>query len=84
VTVARNNPNILYACEHHGIAKSTDRGVTWYLQQAGLESVSVLISLAIDPNDSSTLYAGGFAGTAAGSGIYKSTDAGESWIEVGP
>jgi hypothetical protein len=82
--VDRNNPNILYACERHGIAKSTDRGRTWYLQQTGLESVAWPTSLAIDPNDSSTLYAGAFAGTFSGSGVYKSTDAGESWIDVGP
>jgi hypothetical protein len=84
VSVDQTNPNILYVCERYGIAKSTDRGMTWYLYQTGLETVLQLHSLAIDPNDSSTLYAAAFGITESASTAYKSTDGGESWIEVGP
>jgi hypothetical protein len=36
--------------------------------------------VVIDPNDSSTLYAGTFHVGA----IFKSVDSGETWAEVGP
>ena len=51
-----------------GIFKSADRGSTWTLLSTGI-SASVIV---IDPNSPSTVY-------AAGSGVFVSTDGGESF-----
>lgn len=57
------------------IAVSDDRGRTWTRRDAGLEELSVR-ALAIDPNDSDFLVAGGLTG------VYRSTDGGESWTKI--
>jgi photosystem II stability/assembly factor-like uncharacterized protein len=78
-------PYIIYAgtgdranLANDGIYKSTDGGRTWKPINAGLPVDSSgrhysILTIAIDPNDSQTLYAGGFGG------LYKSTDGGASW-----
>ena len=75
VQVIVTDPNVvgtLYAgTAAGGVFRSTDRASTWsYL---GLEGFSVL-SLAVDSNDSQTVYAGtnGF--------VFKTTDGGENWL----
>src|SRR5437660_744723 len=59
-----------------GVFKSTDEGATWSAVNTGLTNLTV-ISLAIDSQTPTTLYAG-----TAGSGAFKSTDAGGSWTAV--
>jgi photosystem II stability/assembly factor-like uncharacterized protein len=79
------NPDIIYAgtgdrdnLANDGIYKSTDGGRTWQSINAGLpvdpsgRHYSIL-TIAIDPTDSQTIYAGGFGG------LYKSIDGGQSW-----
>ena len=51
---------------------STDGGVTWRLRGPS----RITVSIAIDPLDSHTLYAGTYAGAY---GVYKSTDDGVTW-----
>lgn len=73
-------PSILYAGTTNpgqpynidgGVFKSTDSGATW--SATSLTKVDIY-SLAINPTNTSTLYAGTW-----GSGIFKSTDNGTSW-----
>src|SRR5262245_27033301 len=78
------DPNTLYASNAGdvaqravGISKSTNGGVSWRSIAVGLPNATVS-ALAIDPQDSNTLYAGTWR-----RGIFKSTDAGESWRETG-
>ena len=79
------SPDTIYAgtgdranLANDGIYKSTDGGKTWKSISAGLplnpsgRHYSIL-TIAIDPNDSQTIYAGGFGG------LYRSTDGGNSW-----
>ncbi|TEU12441.1 MAG: tetratricopeptide repeat protein [Anaerolineales bacterium] len=79
------NPDIIYAgtgdrdnLANDGIYKSTDGGKTWKSISAGLplnpsgRHYSIL-TIAIDPNDSQIIYAGGYGG------LYRSTDGGNSW-----
>lgn len=86
-----NDPDIMYlAAVTGGVFKTVDGGASW---TAVGDTLPVLTnaSLAMDPNDSRTLYLGtgeifGFGTNAvrfAGNGIYKSTDAGASWDPIG-
>ncbi|HEX3497552.1 MAG TPA: hypothetical protein VHT02_10360, partial [Methylocella sp.] len=71
----------LYAVSDGGdqVQKSVDGGKTW-TQLSGLVIVSFAV-LAVDPVTPSTLYAGSTGQTTAtpAGGIYKSTDAGNTW-----
>jgi photosystem II stability/assembly factor-like uncharacterized protein len=63
----------------HGVYKSTDGGLSWKSINNGLPVDATWLggyyvqSIAIDPNDSQTIYAAGFGG------LYKSTDGGQLW-----
>jgi photosystem II stability/assembly factor-like uncharacterized protein len=66
-----------------GLWKSTDDGDSWTYAFEGIGLISVG-DIAIDPNNENILYVGtGEANSSSysfrGDGIYKSTDAGESW-----
>jgi photosystem II stability/assembly factor-like uncharacterized protein len=80
------DPRIIYAStgfrsnlNGHGIYKSTDGGFSWKTINNGLPVDATWLggyyvqSIAIDPNDSQTIYAAGFGG------LYKSTDGGQLW-----
>ncbi len=66
----------LYVAGREGIAKSTDGGTTWRPITKGMATLNMR-TLTISPHDSRTLYAG-----TNGSGLYRSTDSGESWVAV--
>ncbi len=70
-----------------GLFKSTDGGRTWANVLFVNEDTGV-VDVAIDPSDSSVMYAAayqrrrqpfGFHGGGPGSGLYKSTDGGNTW-----
>jgi hypothetical protein len=65
---------VFAAIEGQGVLKSTDGAATWTDVSAGLEPVR---ALAIDPITPAVLYA------ATVSGVFKSTDGGESWNPTG-
>jgi photosystem II stability/assembly factor-like uncharacterized protein/tetratricopeptide (TPR) repeat protein len=80
------DPRIIYAgtgfrsnLNGHGVYKSTDGGLSWKSINKGLPIDTTWLggyyvqSVAIDPNDSQTIYAAGFGG------LYKSTDGGQLW-----
>jgi photosystem II stability/assembly factor-like uncharacterized protein/tetratricopeptide (TPR) repeat protein len=80
------DPRILYAgtgfrsnLNGHGVYKSTDGGLSWKSINNGLPVDDMPLggyyvqAIAIDPNDSQTIYAAGFGG------LYKSTDGGQLW-----
>lgn len=81
---APSQPDTLYfLSKADWLMLSPNAGKTWIPASAGLpqsdhNSINIL-SLAIDPTDANTLYAGtgGFVG--GGRGVYKSTDGGQSW-----
>ncbi len=73
--------------KERGIFKTTDGGKTWK-QTLAISDSTGCIDLVRDPNSKSILYAAAwqrnrrawnFQESGRGSGIYKSTDGGESW-----
>ena len=70
LTVDPSTPSTLYAITPQGgLFKSTDAAASW----KAVSGLRWLSFLAIDPNNSSTIYA------ATQHGVVKSTDGGESW-----
>jgi len=70
-----------------GVWKSTNNGSSWEFKFDGVDLISIG-DIAIDPNNEDVIYAGtGEANSSSfsfiGNGIYKSTDAGESWEHSG-
>lgn len=70
------------------VLRSTDGGARWSLLRGGLPSGSAwsqpTFHLALSPafGDDRTLFAGGHVGDAWGLGVWRSTDAGETWAPV--
>jgi photosystem II stability/assembly factor-like uncharacterized protein len=77
------NADVLYAgTDFDGIWKSTDGGQGWFKSSTGLDEGLVVFAILVDPQESRTLYAGlaGGIGLAIGN-IYKSEDAGATWVQ---
>jgi photosystem II stability/assembly factor-like uncharacterized protein len=72
------NPATVYAATTEGIYKSTDAGITW----AQLLGYTMVMDLAMDPQDTSVLYAGVGNLTSPVHGIYKTDNAGASWTHL--
>lgn len=89
-----NNETLAGADPQSGVFKSTDGGATWTQASNGLprylgatNAVHTVLSLAMDPNNSSILYASANPLLDDGSlpgNVYKTVDAGANWIQVGP
>jgi hypothetical protein len=66
-----------------GIYSSTDGGQTW--EKRGLADSGSFGRIAVDPTDPDTIFAAA-AGTVSTSvsqrGIYRSTDGGDTWVQV--
>jgi len=84
IAIDPRTPTTLYAATsqlfcvafiYTGIFKSTDGGESWKSADNGLPAGLVVNSLAIDPQTSSTVYAGG-------RGVYRSIDGGGSWTSL--
>lgn len=77
-------PNILYAATAGGIAevyKSTDFGENWTRLETGLPQDGAIIrtQIAIAPSNTDYLYLLCAANTGGLYGVYRSTDAGQTW-----
>jgi len=80
MTIDPTNPTILYLNGYSAaIAKSTDRGETWFF--AGVGIGQEINAIAVDYSDTDIIYAAGI-GWIGGSGVWKSTDKGGTWIRM--
>jgi photosystem II stability/assembly factor-like uncharacterized protein len=77
-----------YEGTHGGLFKSTDGGNTWNPLTKGLPTGLLQINVAIAASDPNRLYAtvstkveGAYA-SARELGVYRSDDAGESWVQI--
>jgi photosystem II stability/assembly factor-like uncharacterized protein len=94
VAVDPTNDNIVYAgtgeanssgdsYDGMGMFKSTDGGVSWF--SIGLEQTRHIGKIIIDPTNTSILYVAAMGTLYTGNswrGVYKSTNAGNSWSRV--
>jgi uncharacterized protein (TIGR03437 family) len=69
-------PGVLYVSTATGLFKTTNSGANWNPVNAGLLQAVGLV--AIDPTDSSTVYAAS-AEDGSSEGVFKSTDGGGAW-----
>lgn len=82
------NTQELYACGYKwdgaywriSAMKTTDAGANWTAVQLDTATTAYGYSVAIDPVDTTVVYAGGYAGTT--SAFYKSTDCGANWTKI--
>ncbi len=88
VTGIPENPNIYYiGAASGGVFRTTDGGTHWEALTDSLD-VSSIGSLAIAPSDQNVIWAGTGetfirSNISVGNGIYKSTDAGRTWEQMG-
>ncbi|MFI5232814.1 MAG: WD40/YVTN/BNR-like repeat-containing protein [Gemmatimonadales bacterium] len=76
--------------KERGLYKSTDGGKTWVLKKFVSDKAG-FVDVALDPRDPNTVWASSYERVRSpysyqsggpGSGLWKSTDAGETWTEV--
>ena len=71
----------LYLAGSTGVCRTSDKGTTWNPAAVGTSSVT---SIALDPLQSNTLYAGTALNATAYTGtVYRSTDGGQTWSPLG-
>lgn len=73
IVVDPDDPAVVYAASHRGVYRSYNYGELWEPASSGLELLDVH-ALAIDPEVTSTLYAG-----THGAGLFRSFDRGKTW-----
>lgn len=84
------NYRILYAGTYNGVVKSVDGGTTWEMKSSGMPSEQWPFTVAIDNDSPDIMYAATKNGQNKGfchrndfcGVVMKSTDGGESWIEI--
>jgi photosystem II stability/assembly factor-like uncharacterized protein len=84
IAIDPTNPNTIFAgAVTGGVWKSTNGGASWFPTSDLMANLNVS-TLAMDPGDAKTLYAGtGEQSTGwPGNGIFKSTDSGISWNQL--
>ena len=88
VSGVASQPNVAYiGFDNGGVWRSTDYGNNW-VPLFDRESTGSIGAIAVAPSDPNIIYVGSGAGIirpdlATGDGLYKSTDAGKSWVRVG-
>lgn len=78
-------PNIIYVLGKYGIFKSEDSGSSWEEYRFGNSSYGTRGQIAVDPNNSSIIYASGCQYYSSGRScmaVFVSNDSGENWTVI--
>jgi photosystem II stability/assembly factor-like uncharacterized protein len=86
VRMRPDNPDVMYVTDAlAGVFKSADGGQTWFPSNTGITTrvgesgdVVPVFCLTLDPHDHDIIW----AGTQNVRGIFKSTDGGQTWVEM--
>jgi photosystem II stability/assembly factor-like uncharacterized protein len=84
-----DNPLVFYhGTGHGGVWKTTDAGLSWRNVSDGYVDVAPIGAMDVAPSNPRVLFVGTGEGIprqhiTAGRGVFKSTDAGETWTHVG-
>ncbi len=70
------DPRMLYVGGRAGVLKSIDGGKTWQAKNQGLETLNIR-TISMGRSNPQLLYAG-----TNGSGLYRSSDGGDTWIPL--
>jgi photosystem II stability/assembly factor-like uncharacterized protein len=89
VEMAPSDPAVIWAVHNYWAEKSTDGGYSWqHFSNREIQGSDFRYcrSVAIDPNDPDTVFvgAGGPSDSNNNGTVYKTTDAGKKWTQVGP
>ncbi|HEY6357801.1 MAG TPA: hypothetical protein VIX35_06130, partial [Vicinamibacterales bacterium] len=79
-------PGVFYAgMPAGGIWKTTSAGVSWYPIFDQVTQVDSIGAIQVAPSDPNVIYAGSGDSVqgSLGDGMYKSTDAGKTWVHIG-
>lgn len=89
VTGDPSKPRVFYfGAVDGGVWKTTDAGASWRNITDGKSTIASVGAITVAPNDPNVIYAGGGEADLRedwtyGDGMYRSTDAGESWTHLG-
>ena len=89
VTGAIGEPGVFYAgLPLGGVWKTTNAGATWFPIFDSITEASSVGSIEVAPSDTNVIYVGmgdmiTGGGINEGNGVYKSTDAGKTWMHLG-
>ena len=89
LAVLESNPAVFYVgTATGGLWKTVNNGTTWTVHFDDLDDVVSIGDIAINPNDANTVWVGSGENNnrqsgSWGSGIFKSTDGGETWKPMG-
>ena len=81
MAVDPRKPDTVYVSDNCCLVKTTDGGVTWSNANVGLEHVCCGIVI-VDPDDSTVYYAGSNL-TTGRTRVFRSSDNGSTWTQVG-
>ena len=81
VTISDDGQTVYSSADVSGVFKSTDGGLRFENRNEGLES-SKVASLVITPDNDQILYVG-IGDKGASGGLFRSIDAGETWVLTG-
>ncbi len=86
LAVDPTNPDILYAAGQPGVAKSTDGGAHWSqvftFSSQPFDSVDILLFVAPSSPHTLILATTGFSIPTADDRVFRSDDAGATWVEI--
>lgn len=89
VSAPIGQPGVFYdGLPEGGVWKTESAGATWFPIFDSVQSVSAVGSIAVAPSDPNIIYVGtgdlvGQGAINEGDGVYKSTDAGKTWVHLG-